>query len=152
MGTMSDATKATLTVKIGGREYTLSPLELNDWGDAEKWMEMLPYDRARRKIATLGELATPERQEKILAEAEAESESLKFGTEEFQAKVLTIEGQGFMIWKSLSRHHPELTHEGALSLLTVDSLDEWQAALNRVSSTTKEGEDDTRPTEISQPE
>jgi len=152
MGTMSDATKATLTVKVGGREYILSPLELADFGEAERWMEMQPYDHARRKIAALGEVATEARQEKILAEADAESAALQFGTAAANARLSTFEGVGFLLWLSLRKRQPDMTKEDALHLISVDSIEEWQAALDRVSGLTKKEEDGERPTEISQPE
>ena len=151
-GTMSEATKAPLTIEVGGREYILSPLELDDFGAAEKWMEMLPYDRARRKIAALDEVATEARQEKILAEADAESAALRFGTEAANARLSTIEGTGYMLWLSLRKRQPEMTKEDALHMISVDSLDEWQAALDRVSGLSEKVEDGEHPTEIDQPE
>ena len=148
MGTLADAAKSPLTITVGGRDYVLSPLELADFGELERWLETLPYERARRKILALGEVMTPELRDAILKGADEESKRSGFGQAKNAEFLSTIEGMGFLLWLSLRKRQPEITREDALHLVSLESVTEWQQKLDRLSGLDNEGEETTdRPTE-----
>ena len=149
MGTLGTATKAPLTVEVEGKKYTLSPLELGDFGEVERWLEMLPYEKARRKIAALGEVVTPEIREAIIALADAQSQASSFGDAKSSQVLTTVEGTGYLLWLSLRKCHPEITREAALHLISLDSIAEWQKMLDKLSGLEKD--DSERPTEKEAP-
>jgi len=148
MGKLADAAKSPLTVRIDGRDYILSPLELADFGELERWLETLPYERARRKITALGEVMTPELRDAILKEADDASKRSGFGHSDNTKFLSTIEGMGFLLWLSLRKRQPEITREDALHLVSLESVTEWQQKLDRLSGLDNAGEETTdRPTE-----
>ena len=149
MGTLATATKASLTVEVEGKKYVLSPLELGDFGDVEHWLEMLPYEKARRKIAALGDIATPEMQERIIAKADEESNAVTIGDAKSSEILATVEGTGYLLWLSLRKCQPEITREAALHLNSLDSIGEWQKMLDKLSGL--EEDDSERPTENEAP-
>ena len=149
MGTLATATKASLTVEVEGKKYVLSPLELGDFGDVQLWLENLSYEKARRKIKALGDIATPEMQERIIAKADEESNAVTIGDAKSSEILATVEGTGYLLWLSLRKCHPEITREAALHLISLDSIAEWQKMLDKLSGLEKD--DSERPTEKEAP-
>lgn len=133
MANLSDATKAPVTITVDGKVWTLAPLELRDFGEIERWLEVLPFEKARRKIAALGEAATPEICKPIIEQAEAESKKATLQNPKALQMIATLEGTAFLLWMSLRKAQPEVTRDEASRLISAETLEVWQSTLDKVS-------------------
>ncbi len=155
MAELSDATKAPATITVDGKEWRLSPLEIRDFGEVERWLEVLPFERTRRKIAALGEVATPELIQKMLAAAEAESKSMglaSIGTAGESDDAVTralnsLEGVQLLFYLSVRKAHPEVTREAASGLMQAEIIDDVRGVLDRVSGLDADDAGADRPTD-----
>jgi hypothetical protein len=123
--------------EFDGRTYHMSPLTLADYGSIVDWLEMRPFERARAKIESLGPVATEAMKTSILAQAEKERiESDVIGGargEEAKRDMASFEGIGFMLYLSLRKSHTAITREECRAMLTMRTLEQWQAELDRIS-------------------
>ena len=133
MTKLSDAAKAPLSITHEGREYTLSPLELGDFAELERWLQVLPYDLAARKLTALGKQATPEVRKDILADAKAESSDSAVWSPGFGRKLASLEGTAYLLYLSLRHAHPDITRENAGRLILMGDIEEWQRRLDVIS-------------------
>lgn len=147
MANLSDATKAPVTITVDDKEWTLAPLELRDFGEIERWLQMLPFVKARWKISALGDAATPEIQKVLINRAETESNKATLQNARALKILSTLEGTGFLLWMSLRKAHPEVTRDEAMRLINADTLEVWQSTLDKISGLAPESSSDKkRPT------
>ena len=155
MADLSNATKAPATITVDGKEWTLSPLEIRDFGEVERWLEVLPFERVRRKIAALGEVATPELVKQMLDAAETESKSMGLasiatanGADDAVTRALnSLEGVQLLFYLSVRKAHPEITRDEASALMKADIIDDVRGVLDRVSGLDADDAGADRPTE-----
>jgi len=146
MAKLTDAAKAVLMFDFEGREYRLSPLDYKDLGELERWVETLPYERARRKLEALGDMATPEMKKQIIADAEAIAQTSGIESETYVRAIATLTGTAYCLYLCLRHEHPDITRDIAASIVTIDKLVEWQERIDRVSGLSPT-EDEVRPTD-----
>jgi hypothetical protein len=53
--------------------------------------------------------------------------------EEAKRDMASFEGIGFMLYLSLRKDHPGVTREDCRAMLTMRTLEQWQAELDRIS-------------------
>ncbi len=149
MATLAEATQAPTTIKIGDKAYRLSPLTLFDYGVVDKWLTMLPFERAAGKMAAMGDALTQTMQDLFLAQAEEESKAAGIGHESAASGLSTVEGTAMILWLSIKKEYPEITRQAAAELISADTLEDWQKALDDVSgmSSSSDDDDSDRPTE-----
>ena len=151
MTKLKDAAKAVLMFEHGGREYRLSPLELDDLAELERWVETLPYDKARRKLVALGDMATPEMRDKILADAEATANAAGISSPYFVNAIGSLEGTAYCLYLCLRAAQPDITRKDASAIITIKTLTAWQERIDKVSGLTVD-EDEARPTDGVEPQ
>ena len=151
MTELREAAKAALTVKHGGREYRLSPLELDDLAEAEQHVAAIPFERAKRQMEALGDQLTPEARKMILDNAAKAAEECSITSAAFLRFISSVEGTAYLLWLSLRRSHPDITRKEAASLISVDNLEDWQKRLDDLSGLTAEA-DSPNPTESPEPQ
>ena len=155
MADLSNATKTPATITVDGKEWTLSPLEIRDFGEVERWLEVLPFERVRRKIAALGEVATPELVKQMLDAAETESKGMGIAKTDEDGKadkavtraLSSIEGVQLLFYLSVRKVHPEITREAAAGLLKVDLVGDVRGVLDKVAGLDADDAGAGRPTE-----
>ena len=146
MAKLTDAAKAVLMFDFEGREYRLSPLELDDLAELQRWVETLPYDRARRKLEALGDMVTPEMRDKVIADADETAKAAGISSPYFVTSISSLEGTAYCLYLCLRAAHPDITRKDASKIITIKTLTEWQARIDKVSGLTVD-EDEARPTD-----
>ena len=142
---LADAAAAVLVIEHGGREYSFSPLTIADLGALERWMETLPIERARRRIAAWGPDITPEQRAEIIAKAEeAAAKSTAMSVDSAQL-INSVEGTVYLLYLALRGEQPDITREQVAKMVKPDQLEEWQDKLDRLAGLA--GDDETDPTQ-----
>lgn len=136
MGALSRLSKSAVVFEHDGREYSLSPLELGDLGELERWLEAAPFERARLRLDALGECATAEERKAIIERAEAESLKAGFHSERSTRDLSSVAGTAYILYLSLRRNHPDVTRRRAEEMLGRRGLIYWQRLLDRASGLT----------------
>ena len=128
---LSDIVQATELLRVNGKEYRTSPLGIRDFGEFERWVEMLPIENLKPHLPGL---ETTERMQ-LLKDARAECKvgSGSLVGEAGQAMMNTVRGAGYLFWLSLRRHQPELSRDQAEELVTMDSLMDIRSSLLKMS-------------------
>ena len=131
MGECATMTAACMTVTIDGREWTLSPVTLEDLGMLERWIESRPI---RMVQSALDGLADRERQYLLaLAFGESIKRQTTLGTESGRGELESIESVAYLFWLSLRVRHPDVTREVAARMLRTDNVELIKAALDKAS-------------------
>ena len=130
---MSDAAKAALVIEHEGEEYILSPLEIGDLADAQRWAEEKPFTAMARRMDILGERCTPAMKERMYDEAVKQSALVSDSSEGMGTVLASMEGVIYLLYLSLRHKHPIMTVKAAEAMVDIATLGEWQNRLDRVS-------------------
>ena len=118
-------------ITLGGTEYVLSPLTVDDLAEMERWIEDLPLQHARRVLATHGDMFSEEQKDRVLMAAVEEGKTISLST---GAPALeSMEGVRILLWLSLRHEHPEVKCEDVFKLLAISDLDAIKTTLDEVS-------------------
>lgn len=135
---LSRAMASPKPIKIGDREFRLSPLRLREWGELLLWVRD-NYIALRVRNA----VAFPiDEQRKLFSEAVTKAEALTPFSPEFIAAIEQPLGSFKMLHLSLRRQHPELTADELERLIsesdyTLDDATTAMTDLNAVPSDPK---------------
>ena len=132
MTNLPDMAGAAAEIQLNGSVYRLSPLQLAEFAEFERWVDDEPIRRARRNLDGL----SFELQSKMLEQAQHESSSTA-GASQRQARIATqmssMEGVCYLIWLSLRRNHPELELATLAGLISLDNLPYIQQRLDDIN-------------------
>ena len=112
---MADVTAAAWPVYLGGQEYFLSPLSDEDNEELNNWLRASFIQMARE---SLPDGATREEREETLGIALREARALSWFSHDGSRVVKTIDGVARVLWQSLKKRHPDLTHARVRKLIT----------------------------------
>ena len=149
MSKLGTASKAPFIFVVGGREYQLAPTEIADLGEFEKWLEVRPFEAARKQMKALGDMLTPEATSIILEGAQKAADNSAIDTLSYAQRMASLEGTIYMMWLSLRKNHPDITREEVGAFVTIDNLQEWQDRLDQVTGMV---DADENPTDSPAPE
>lgn len=108
------ASGAPVTVKLAGSEYRISPLRYQDLGELTRWLQQRVISAARDSIKP----DDPQTLKAITMEAAMKTAAtLTLESPQGVAMLATVEGGTRLLWHSLKREHPDLTHEQVMELV-----------------------------------
>ena len=90
--TVQTMTKARLSFEHQNKTYWMSPLEPADLAMLELWVQELPFERANRQLAALGDQCTEAVRAQVIERAMQESESLRLHSAEAQQALASLQG------------------------------------------------------------
>lgn len=125
----------TATITLGGRKLTLTKLTLGQWAEFSKTLR-------QRKVQEMLDAIGAKGPERIQAGISLLKEIPTFDTMIASDDVSALQ---LLLWFSLKEANPDLTEEEVGSLITMDSLPQLQATIQReLMGETEDGEDDGR--------
>jgi len=122
-----------IQVTLAGKEYTLSPIQLEDLAFLEKWLETRPVARLMEMLGSHGKDLPQETKDKLLADEIARSARVCILEGNSWESIRSIEGTQMFLWLSLRRKHPEVTREQVLTMISALNLAEIQMKLDEAS-------------------
>jgi hypothetical protein len=125
---MSDLTRATgqpVTVTIGGRELTLSPITIGDIAAFEKFAK----ERRLQTFLDMAKAAGMDKDEKL--EGITRILTIPFTQNDFMNEMNSTTGVKFLLWRSISKKHPKFTLDQVDDL---SDMEELMAAINAISN------------------
>ena len=109
MTNRAQATAALSTVKLGKREFLLSPMTDEDYGILDRWIQHKHVNVARDTLAEDATEAQIERTERI---ALMQASQLCFLSEAGSNIIgSSVEGWAMILWCTARRNHPDMTPE-----------------------------------------
>lgn len=129
MPTLDELTAAPRTLTLAGRQFTVSPLELREWGDLQGWLKDNGQSPLKAVAPGLDALSDGDRKTVL---AMAMEKQLRWPprvatTEWFEAISGSAGGDARFLWAVLRKHQPGLTLEEADRLAQAASVEESQA-------------------------
>jgi len=118
-------------ITLGGKEYTLSPLTVDDLAEMERWVEDAPLMHAKRLLAEHGDMFSEEEKTAIRMKAVEESKTISLA--DGGAVLESMEGVRLLLWLSLRREQPDIKREDVFTLLSLSDLEAVKAKLDEVS-------------------
>jgi len=111
---LADITAAPSTLEMGGKVYTVSPLQDRDYGEFERWVQDRYLDVATRNVDKI----PSENREAFLQHAYDTAAEITIHSDRALSLMVTVEGSAFLLWLSVRRDHPEATYEEVLRFAT----------------------------------
>jgi len=129
MPSLDELTAAPRTLTLAGRQFTVSPLELREWGKLQGWLKDFGQSPLKAVAAGLESLSEADRRTVL---SMAMEKQLRWPprvatTEWFEAISSATGGDAQFLWAVLSKHQPDLTIEEADRLAQSASVEESQA-------------------------
>lgn len=112
---MAEVTAAAWPIHLGDREYALSPLSDQDSEELTNWLRASFIQMARDSLPPE---ATQAQRDETLGIAMREARALNWFSPEGAKVVKSIDGVSRVLWQSLKKRHPELTHKQVRALMT----------------------------------
>ena len=141
MTTISEATAAPTMITLGGKEYRLSPIRDNDLGELERWIQDRHIEITKRNIGGLPDSIACD----LMRSACAEARKLQITDKAVIENLSTsIEGVAKLLELQLRREHPEITHAGAIALIT--SPENMDAAILTMGTMLADGNEEQKKT------
>ncbi len=130
MTSRAQATGASASITFNGKTVLISPLNDQDYGEFEVWMQQRFF--AIIKVG-VKDLSSADRQA-VLIDAAKEMPYLTINSPKAQETMTCIDGAGRMFWMALRHKQPEITLEEVLEWITnEDNLDIALASLEHIN-------------------
>lgn len=134
MSTLSDLTKAPVTIDYKGTKYQLSPLSLKTKGLLDRWLEEYPILRVKRLLEASQGRMPDSVTEKMWDEAYRQTNPMTEEGGQFRKNLLlTAEGLCEILFHSLQPNHPEITRELVSDIIQAGSLEQLQQKVDEVN-------------------
>lgn len=104
---MPDMTAAAAPIKLGGKEYLLSPLTDGDVEELNNWIRSSVIQMAHASLVPGME---KEVRDEILGAAIREARKMALYNKEGQDFMRDANGVARLLWQGLKKKHPDLTH------------------------------------------
>jgi hypothetical protein len=118
-------------LKVGGEEYLAYPLNFDDHGDVQRWLDAQVRDPLEivRKAIEAGDFPAEMQKFMVRSAIEIAARSrILIGTPEADALLDSIEGKALMIHLSIRKGDPKFTYEQAMGVLRkMDEISRAQA-------------------------
>lgn len=111
---MSTVTAASFPIQLAGKEFHMSPLTDRDIDELDTWLQAQMVEIAR---ASLKDDMSEREREEILGAAMREASRMTWLSGDGARKMRTLRGVSRVLWQSLRRRHPELSHDEVKSML-----------------------------------
>ncbi len=108
-------------VTISGKEYTVSPLTIDDLAEFELFV------KSERNKTISESLKQAGIKEELIAQKIVESSAKPIGIDEIDGAMRTISGVRYLLWFGLKKHHPELKLDKMGGLVTLANFEEASA-------------------------
>jgi len=95
-------------------------------------------------------VATPDLRDKILEAADEDAKASALSSQFGMRAIASLEGVSYLLYLCLRREQPDVTRADAARIITIKTLEEWKAGIDKVSGLTDDA-DETRPTEGAEP-
>lgn len=114
MTDVATAVASPKPVTFNGREYLMSPLSQGDIGALDQWLRSRVMATQR---ASFDPSMTPEQRDQAERAALGYAMGLTWMSGEGARLMSTVEGWSRIIWQSLVKNHPKLTHGEVVDFL-----------------------------------
>ncbi len=118
MTTLPDMAGTPRLAKIGGKEYKVSPLTIDDLAEFETIV------RVERNRALLIALKGSELTNDVIAEAIGAAAAKPVSLAEIDKNMGSMMGVRYLLWSALKKNHPEVKLEEMGKLITLENFDE----------------------------
>ena len=118
MSELSPIAGKTRKVTIRNREYTVSPLDIDDLAEFETIVRM---ERNKALLKSLGDSGL---QNELIAEAIGVTAAKPISLADIEKNMSSMMGVRFLLWCALRKNHPELKLEKMGKLIDLDNLEE----------------------------
>ncbi len=108
----------TRQVTISGKEYTVSPLDIDDLAEFETIVRM------ERNKALLRSLKGSELENDVIAEAIGAAAAKPVSLKDIDDNMSSMMGVRFLLWCALRKNHPEIKLNEMGKLINLDNLEE----------------------------
>ena len=105
-------------VTISGKEYTVSPLDIDDLAEFETIVRMA------RNEALLKSLKGSELENDVIAEAIGAAAAKPVSLKDIDDNMSSMMGVRFLLWCALRKNHPEIKLNEMGKLINLDNLEE----------------------------
>lgn len=151
MTTVSKATGAPSMITLGGKKYQMSPLQDEDYGVLERWVQDKIIELAKRNLAGLEETQKTE----LLKHAFNEARRVTLIDPQALKHLQSVDGAVLLVWLMLKTKHPDITQEEvAEQLLDEAAMSSAMTQVDRLVTderefreTVKKGEETSPQTE-----
>lgn len=126
MTALPDMAGTPRIVKIGGKDYKVSPITIDDLAEFETEVRKL---RSESIKAMLKETGLPD---DVIAQKLVESASKSISIDDIQEAMTSMQGTRYLLWCALRKHQPELKLEEMGNLITLDNFDEATEILGKL--------------------
>ena len=147
MKTLSQMAASDQVIKLGGKDYILSPIDLGDLGTVLDWIQHEPIQQATQEIEAFGGHLPESERLDIIRKARKKTEDFRDVREghtvdpEIKAwaslymnrKMMSLEGIQLMLWLSLRKACPNMSREEAASLVTEGNREALQERMDNIS-------------------
>jgi len=139
---VSAMTAQGVPIVLKGKEYTLSPLGVNELGVLEKWMCNRQLAQLQEQFAQFPDLFPQELRKTLVLEAVREGQEMSLTKSATMERLQSIEAIRVIVWLSLRKCHPEVTQAGVFDLVEIGDLENLKGAIDRVSGLADSGDKD----------
>ncbi|KKN89729.1 hypothetical protein LCGC14_0235750 [marine sediment metagenome] len=123
---LANAAGKGVTLTIKGKEYEFSPITLGDLADFEKHIRS---EKLNIFMLEAKDLPVAERKEIIIELCRQGLDPLAV-----EQHMNSLDGVRFLLWKSLSKKHPDLTLDGVSELVDMQNLEEVSAVVQSIGA------------------
>lgn len=129
MPTLDELTAAPRTLTLAGRQFTVSPLELREWGELQGWLKDFGRSPIKAVAPSLDALSESDRKAALAIAVEKQMRwpPRVATTDWFEAISEATGGDARFLWTVLRKHQPELAIDEADRLAQAASVEESQA-------------------------
>jgi len=120
------------TVKVGGKEYTLSPIDLKEIVALEREFQRKPLEQLAEIFANNPDLSLEDKQV-MEAGARKEGKVIRVGTKEFDEQVVSFSGMMMLLLLSLRKVHKDISRDEAEGVITKNNMNEVSEKLFKVT-------------------
>ena len=131
MSNLTDMAAVPIEVKIGDKVYTVSPMTLGDWSEADRWAEEQWLAGMKRRLEAFKE------QPEVVKQLSARIATIKKYELQIEAASYLDFGEGtaHLLYYQLRHKHPKMTVEEAQKLVTQKQFYQIQRRLAGVGVT-----------------
>lgn len=130
MAELENVTAAPQTIRLAGRDITMRPLTMKDWGEVQRWLRQ----HYRQQVEEVAEGLPPSERTAYIVECRKKELGLRVGTAEGDKLLCTFEGLVLLLHLSVRRDHPELTVQALEDMVHTTDLPAVLDAFTRVNA------------------
>ena len=133
-GSLKKLLGTPVKLKFKGETYELSPLEFDDLGKMEQWLQDRPLRVVEGQLERNPDSYSPALREKLLYEAFKEGQRTTVqDTDAVREAFGSVEGARQVMYLLLQKKHPDITEETAAGIVRTRNLEEMQTLMDSVS-------------------